>query len=260
MSKEIVNLNNVSFYYKHSPALKNIYLKLNQGSFLTVAGPNGSGKTTMLNIINGLKKVSSGEVEVFGRSLKSTSMINIRKKIGYIPQKQDIDPRSPISVYEAVGIGRAGKAGLFKRLKKEDQNIVKSAINTVGLQGMDEKPVGHLSGGQQQKVAIARALAQQPGILLMDEPTSSLDPRAQRNIIDLIDKVYLQKNVSIIFVTHILSHISTLCTDAALMKKGEIVWQGKRDELYNEDLLGRVYNCRFNVRYLNGRIAADPMW
>ncbi|MCK4232915.1 ABC transporter ATP-binding protein [candidate division WOR-3 bacterium] len=236
---QIVELKDVTVSYRENVALKNISLNIEKGSFVAVIGPNGAGKTTLLTAINGIGNILSGSVKVFGLDINS----RIRREIGYVPQSLSIDPRSPISVRDVVMIGRSSKIGLFRYPNRKDIRIIESAIELVGIKELSHRPVGHLSCGEQQKVALARALAQQPDIMLLDEPTSNLDLRSQKEIIDLIDKIYQEKELTIIFVTHILSHIPASCREVIFMKRGCIIWSGGVDKALNEKLLSDLYDC-----------------
>ena len=240
---KIVEIKNCTVFYRENVALKDISLSVTEGTFLAVIGPNGAGKTTLLTIINGLAKIVSGVVKVFGVKLASQNINQIRKEIGYVPQSLAIDPRAPICVSDVVMIGRLAKVGLFRRLSSYDREVVNSVLKLVGISELKERPIGHLSGGEQQKVAIARALAQQPKIMLLDEPTANLDLKAQRDIIELIDEIYRKNNLTVIFVTHILSHLPKSCKEAILMKQGEIIYSGKIEDALQEDILTNLYGC-----------------
>ena len=235
----IVEIKDVTVSYRENVALRDITLDIEKGTSLAIIGPNGAGKTTLLTAINGLGNILSGSVKVFG--VDATS--RVRKDIGYIPQSLAIDSRSPISVQDVVMIGRLSKIGLFRYPSREDKRIVESAMELVSIKELSERPIGHLSCGEQQKVALARALAQQPEIMLLDEPTSNLDLKSQKEIIDLIDKIYEEKKLTIVFVTHILSHIPSSCREAVLMKKGKIIWSGEIEKALNENLLSDLYDC-----------------
>ncbi|HEX30059.1 TPA: ABC transporter ATP-binding protein [Candidatus Poribacteria bacterium] len=239
-----VELEKVTVSYRENVALKEVTLRIKEGEFLAVIGPNGAGKTTLLTTINGLGKVISGTVRVFGRELSRWNVLKIRKEIGYVPQELPIDPRSPVSVREAVMIGRAGRIGLLRRPGREDINLVESVMELTGIKHLAERPIGHLSGGERQKVSIARALAQEPKILLLDEPTSNLDPKAQVEIVELIERIYDERKLTIVFVTHILSLIPPSCSRAVLMKGGRIIWSGETKEALKEEHLLRLYESR----------------
>lgn len=247
---KIAEINSCTVSYRENIALKNISLGINEGTFVAVIGPNGAGKTTLLTVINGLGRIISGSVKVFGVKLTSQNINKIRKEIGYVPQSSAIDPRSPICVRDVVMIGRLAKIGLFRRLGSYDHEVVESVMDLVGISELKERPIGHLSGGEQQKVAIARALAQQPKIMLLDEPTANLDIKAQRDIIELIDKIYEEQNITVIFVTHILSHIPSSCKEAILMKQGKIVWTGELKDALHDELLSDVYDYPVKAKEL----------
>lgn len=244
---KIVEIDRVTVSYREDVALKDASLSIEEGTFLTVIGPNGAGKTTLLTVINGLGRILSGSVRVFGMPLTSQNMSTIRRDVGYIPQGSNIDPRSPISVRQVVGIGRIGKIGPFRRQTYEDKEIVEEAMRSVGIDCLAERPIGHLSGGEQQKVAIARALAQQPRIMLLDEPTANLDPKSQRNLTELIDKIYKKNRLTMVFVTHILSHIPTSCEEAVFVKEGRIVWTGGIRSALRESVLSELYDFPIDI-------------
>jgi ABC-type cobalamin/Fe3+-siderophores transport system ATPase subunit len=237
-----IEIQNVTVSYRENIALKNISLNIAQGSFVAVVGPNGAGKTTLLTLINGLGKLQSGTVRIFGSEVTATNINGIRKDIGYVPQHILIDPRMPISVYEVVMLGRYGKIGLFRYPHHDDYDFVDEVCERVGIVHLKDKPIGHLSGGEAQKVWLARALAQQPKILLLDEPTANLDPRAQHEITGLIEQIYKEEKLTIIFVTHILGHLPQVCSDAVLLKDGHVTTWGSIDTVFTKQRLSEVYD------------------
>ncbi len=251
--KANIRIKNVTVSYRENTALKNVSLNIPAGSFVSIIGPNGAGKTTLLTVINGLGKIITGSVDVFDLPLQRKHSSAIRKNIGYVPQRLNVDPRSPISVKEAVSIGRFGKIGLFGKWTDHDEQIVWLAMEETGIQLLAEKPIGHLSGGEHQKVALARALAQEPEIILLDEPTSNLDPQSQNEILRLIEKIYAEKKYTVVFVTHILSHIPVYCNLAVFMKKGAIVNTGNPAEIMTDNLLSELYDCRIEMVLVNGK-------
>ncbi len=242
----IVEFKDVNVFYKGNTALKNINLDIASGSLVSLIGPNGAGKSTLLTLINGFSSATSGTINIFNRKIERANAGEIRKRIGYISQESVDDPRAPVSVYEAVSIGRIGKRGLMRRLNSEDHSAIKRAIRSVGLEGFEGRPVGRLSGGERQKTAIARALAQEPEIMLMDEPTSSLDLKAGREIIGIIDGIYREKKLTIIYVTHILHHIPSSCTETVMLKKGQIIWRGAHRDTYSRRLICSLYGLPEN--------------
>lgn len=255
----IVEIEGVTVSYRENVALRNVSLNIDERTFLAVIGPNGAGKTTLLTVINGLGKILSGSVRVFGLELLKNAG-RIRKEIGYVPQNLAIDPRSPISVGDVIMIGRLGKIGLLRNPRPEDYKAVEAAMDLVGVSRLQNRPIGHLSSGEQQKVAIARALAQRPKIMLLDEPTSNLDPKSQIEIIDLIDRIYKECNLTVVFVTHLLNHIPSSCLEAVLMKQGRILYAGRIEDALREDRLSTLYDFPITIFGNLGFISHRPWW
>jgi ABC-type cobalamin/Fe3+-siderophores transport system ATPase subunit len=163
-----------------------------------------------------------------------------------VAQAQNIDPRLPVSVRDAVMIGRYGLLGLFKRPGKNDWTIVDQVLELVGMSRLADRPIGHLSGGEQQKVAIARCLAQEPEIFLLDEPTVSLDWKAQADILQLVKLIHNSRHLTTIFVTHDLSALPTACNRVVLMKEGIIWGQGTPEAMLTDINLSKVYDVPIN--------------
>uniref|UniRef100_A0A7C4CEG0 ATP-binding cassette domain-containing protein n=1 Tax=candidate division WOR-3 bacterium TaxID=2052148 RepID=A0A7C4CEG0_UNCW3 len=155
-----VELRHVSVSYQNHLALRDISLDVDRGDFLGIIGPNGAGKTTLLTAINGLGRVHAGTVRVLGEPATRGSLVRLRCRIGYVPQEQYIDPRAPITAYEAVLMGRFGRLGLLRPARAADRARARQAMELVDIAALAERPVGRLSGGEKQKTALARALAQ----------------------------------------------------------------------------------------------------
>jgi ABC-type cobalamin/Fe3+-siderophores transport system ATPase subunit len=224
-----------------------------KGEFLGIIGPNGSGKTTLLTLINGLGRLVQGHVWVLGHSITKGSVNGIRKQVGYVAQLQNIDPRMPINVQEVVMVGRYGQLGLFHRPHRRDRDIVDRTLELVGMSHLAKRPIGHLSGGEQQRIAIARALAQEPQILLLDEPTASLDWRAQRELLDLIKVIHEYQHLTTLFVTHDLNSVPEVCDRLILMKDGRIWQQGLPEQLLDQDILSQLYDAPISIQEHEGR-------
>ncbi|MGB3341630.1 MAG: ABC transporter ATP-binding protein [bacterium] len=237
-----IEISGATVSYREHIALKNISLRIEAGSFTAAVGPNGAGKTTLLTLINGLGKLQRGTVKIFGTLVTVLNRNKFRKEIGYVPQQMNIDVRMPISVYDIIMLGRYSKIGLFRNPGKRDYTVVDNICQLVGIDRLLGKPIGHLSGGEMQKVSIARALAQEPRILLLDEPTANLDPCAQHEIVELIERIYGVEKITIIFVTHLINHLPNLCTDALLLKGGHIIASGGIHKVFTKDLLSKVYD------------------
>ena len=237
-----IAIDNAVVAYREDIALRGVSLTVRHGEFIGIIGPNGAGKTTLLTIVNGMGKLLHGRVNVLGQTLTSGNGRSLRKKVGYVAQLQSIDPRMPMSVLEVAMIGRYGRLGLFRKPAKRDRQIVEIALELVGMAHLARRPIGHLSGGEQQRVAIARCLAQEPEIFLLDEPTASLDWKAKTDILELVRRIHDLKHLTTLFVTHDLSAIPTACDRVVLMKDGLIRDEGPTGELLTDDTLGQLYD------------------
>ena len=193
--QEIVRLTNVWVNYDDVSVLEGIDLSIKQRDLIGVIGPNGSGKTTLLKIILGLLRPHRGEVAVFGHSPEIS-----RRYIGYVPQHVQLDPEFPISVLDVALMGRLGHGNLFSRYDQDDKRRASEALTTVGMFHLRDRQIGSLSGGQLQRVLIARALASNPRLLLLDEPTASIDRETAEEFHTLLEK--LTEEMSIILVSH----------------------------------------------------------
>ena len=242
-----IDIDNAVVSYREDIALRGVSLKVSHGEFVGIVGPNGAGKTTLLTIVNGMGKLLHGRVCVLGYDLKSGNGHSLRRKVGYVAQAQSIDPRMPMNVREVAMIGRYGRLGLFRKQSKQDWKIVDTALELVGMTHLAERPIGHLSGGEQQRVAIARCLAQEPEIFLLDEPTASLDWKAQTEILELVKRIHEERHLTTLFVTHDLDALPHTCDRVVLMKDGLIVADGTPDKLISTESLSRLYDMPSSI-------------
>lgn len=237
-----IDIDNAVVSYREDIALRGVSLKIGHGEFVGIIGPNGAGKTTLLTVVNGMGKLLQGRVCVLGHNLTSGNGHSLRKKAGYVAQAQSIDPRMPMNVREVAMVGRYGRLGLFRRPGKQDWEIVDQALDLVGMTHLAQRPIGHLSGGEQQRVAIARCLVQEPEIFLLDEPTASLDWKAQTEILELVKRIHAERHLTTLFVTHDLDALPHTCDRVVLMKDGIIVADGTSEELICTESLSRLYD------------------
>lgn len=242
LPEKVITIKDAVVSYRADVVLNRISLEVDEGEFVGIAGPNGAGKTTLLTLINGLADLVEGSVRVLGHERFPRGGFVPRKSIGYVPQNTVVDPKMPIRVYEVVLGGRYGRLGLFKRPGKKDFERANEAMQMVGVYKLRKRPIGCLSGGERQKVLIARVIAQEPKILLLDEPTSSLDYRAQGEILDLIRKIHDKYALTTLLVTHDLSALPRVCDRILLMKGGKIIFDDHRDKVLNDDSLSCVYD------------------
>ncbi len=242
-----IDLEDVVVSYRDNLALRGVSLKVEAGEFVGVIGPNGAGKTTLLTVINGLARAARGRVTVLGHLVGRNDGRALRRRVGYMAQAESIDRRMPMTVREVVMLGRYGILGLFHRPAPDDWAIIDDVINLVGMTALANRPIGQLSGGEQQRVAIARCLAQKPDLFLLDEPTAALDWRAQRELLDLMRQVHDSRGLTTLFVTHDLSAVPTTCDRIVLMKDGRIIDDGAPAALLTSNSLSRLYDVPIAV-------------
>jgi zinc transport system ATP-binding protein len=223
--------------YERDQVLEDVNLSVYEGDFVGLIGPNGGGKTTLLRVLLGLLPPLRGEVHVMGLPVKEG-----RRAIGYVPQVIAFDREFPISVWDVARMGRVGHRGLLKRYTAEDDAIVTDALRRVGLLDLRRKPIGELSGGQRQRAYIARALATQPEILLLDEPTSSVDPQVSSNIYELLRQ--LNDRVTILLVSHDMSAISSYVKTVGCLNR-RLFYHGEQE--ITAEMLELAYQCPIDL-------------
>lgn len=247
MMDTVIKIENAVVSYREDVALRGVSIDIYPGEFVGVIGPNGAGKTTLLTIVNGLGKLVSGRVTVLGNPVSAGNAHSLRKKVGYVAQLENIDPRMPMHVREVAMIGRYGVLGLFKRPSRDDWKVVDEMLELVGMSHLANRPIGHLSGGEQQRVAIARCLAQEPELFLLDEPTASLDWKAQTEILDLVKQIHDTRKLTTLFVTHDLDAMPHTCDRVVLMKDGMIVGDGSPEEMISTEKISELFGITASV-------------
>jgi zinc/manganese transport system ATP-binding protein len=218
----MIELRDVSTIYEGEriPTLSRVSLSIKEGEFVAIVGPNGAGKTTLLETINGLLK-SSGDISIMGMNLTHRGT-EIRKRTGYVPQEFACDSLTPFLVKDVVLMGRFGKIGVFKSPTSADHEIARKTAEFLSISELLETPVGKLSGGQLQKVMIARALATEPDILLLDEPFSNLDMKSRADLSEKLSSLN-DKGLTIIMVIHDRSAIPLTCRRIITLEGGQII-------------------------------------
>ena len=240
-NKPIICLHDVVVAYQSNVAIFDVNLDIYQNEFVGLCGPNGSGKSTLLKSIIGAVEPLNGEIKILGEEISQNGTLHgIRRKFGYLPQQTDIDRNFPALVKDVVGMGLYSKIGMFRGLSKEDKDKVQHALEIVQMDQFAERPIGHLSGGQQQKVMIARGIVNEPEILFLDEPTSALDFKVARNIMDIIKKIHDETNLTIVLVSHDIDFIKKNCSRAICINR-RIVWEGSPQDDQFDEIINRVF-------------------
>ena len=247
MDNTVISIKDAVVSYREDVALQDVSLEVRRGEFIGIIGPNGAGKTTLLTVINGLGKLVQGQARVLGMPVNGRNGNELRKHIGYVAQVENIDPRLPINVRETVMVGCYGRLGLFHQPTQAHWERVDRALDMVGIAHLSQRPIGHLSGGEYQRAAIARALVQQPEIFLLDEPTASIDERAQWEILILIHLIHNKRHMTTLFVTHDLRQLPSICQRLILMKEGRIWQQGSPDLMLTEEILTQLYSAPTSI-------------
>ncbi|MCN4144430.1 MAG: metal ABC transporter ATP-binding protein [Thiohalomonas sp.] len=201
MTKAAIEITDLNFSIENLSILENINMTIEQGDFAGLVGPNGGGKTSLIKLILGLYKPQSGKISIFGEPVKSQ-----RKAIGYVPQYANFNNDFPISVQDTVLQGRLGVSSCFGRYCREDKVIAQKVMQETEVFDLAQRSIQSLSGGQMQRVLVARALAAEPEIMLLDEPTANIDQRAEKDIFDIFKAI--NERMTILIISHDIAFVS----------------------------------------------------
>ncbi|UCH23955.1 MAG: ABC transporter ATP-binding protein [Deltaproteobacteria bacterium] len=235
----------LSHAYGDQPVIDHLSLSIQKGDFFIVIGPNGSGKTTLLKIISGLLKLQQGDLMILDRSLQSYTRKALAKKIAYVPQMASLD--FPFTVMELVLMGRSPHLGPLGLGQEKDVEMAKKAMAFTGVEHLSGRKLEELSGGEQQRVFIARAICQAPEVILLDEPTASLDLAHQVRIMDMMERLKKERNVTIVMVSHDVNLAAMYGERLLLLKQGRIVSMGSPEEVLTYQALETAYGCTLLV-------------
>ena len=241
MNKEIIKFENVSAGYGKTVILANLNFTIYDNDFVGIVGPNGAGKSTVLKTLIGSLKPISGKI------------IKDDLHIGYVPQRDIVQPLLPYSVFDVVMMGRYSMMGLLGKPSKKDHEIVEESLKNVGISSLKDYHYNSLSGGQRQRTLIARALAVQPNILILDEPTNGMDTPSHYSLLELVERLHEEKNLTIILVSHLLSDVAKYAHEIILIEK-DFFQYGPKEEILSEENLGKTYSSEFSVTKFNGEL------
>lgn len=257
----IIEINNLEFTYNKSVD-KSFQLSVpswivEKGSFFSIIGPNGCGKSTLLKLIAGLLTPNKGSIIVAGKNIENISKKNYSKIIAYVPQSAVTI--FPFSVYEIVMMGRTPYMNYMGFDKQEDRGAVESALETMQLSHLQNKGINEISGGEAQRVFIARALAQKAEIILLDEPNSHLDLHHQIVIFDLLTKLSEKNGLTIIAVSHDLNMVGIYSKEIIFMNEGEIVIQGNKKDILIKENIKRVFDVNTEITFKSNSNVANVL-
>jgi iron complex transport system ATP-binding protein len=237
----MIEVNSIFFRYLEDWVLQDVSFQVGKGEFIGVIGPNGSGKTTLLKILYRLLSPQRGEVLFERVPLKKMSQRDIAKRIAVVAQ--ETYPVFPFRVIEIVLMGRSPYLGHLMFESEKDLEIAKKAMEWTEILPISERPIDELSGGERKRVFIARALAQEPEVILLDEPTANLDIHHQIEFLDFILALNRERGLTIIMASHDLNLASEFCDRLILLQKGEIFKIGSPKEVITRENIERVYGC-----------------
>jgi len=251
-----IQIKDGAFSYEGRMIFNNLSVEVEPGQVLCLMGANGCGKTTLLRCMGGYLQMESGVVLLEGANIKNMSVNDLAQKMGFVFQEHSAP--FPFSVLEVVRMGRAPHLSFFASPSSKDTAIAEQALITVGMLHIKDKPYTQISGGERQLVLIARSLAQQPSVILLDEPTSHLDFRNQALVLSIIAKLARQ-GISIIMSTHMPNHIFLLDCCVAMMSGGHLIAVGKPEQVMNESNLKAVYGIDITIAVANNDITGKKI-
>ncbi|MDR1069803.1 MAG: ABC transporter ATP-binding protein [Gracilibacteraceae bacterium] len=249
-----LQVKNLGFSYKRHDVFRGVSFEVDEGMILSLVGPNGAGKTTLLKCVNRLLPPKTGAVTVMGRAVQTLSRLELARSIAYVPQASP--PPFPMTVFDTVLLGR--RPYLNWRPRRRDVDLVAEIITRLGLSDMAMRDVNELSGGERQKAVIARAIAQEPKILLLDEPTTYLDLQYQLRIMGFLRELVDEKGLCVVFTTHDLNLALQFSDRMAVLKDGVLVAEGGTGIL-TEDVILRVYGVEARLLRSGGRPYMAPV-
>jgi iron complex transport system ATP-binding protein len=245
MEEAILKVERVSFSYKDLPVLKDISFEIKRGEFFGIAGPNGSGKTTLLKIMDGILKTEEGTVYYEKEVIHKLSRKEIARRISYVPQEHEL-PFS-FTVEETVLMGRYPRLGILGIEGKRDHEIVRRAMEKCKVFHLRERLVTEISGGEKQRVVIARALAQEADVMLLDEPTAHLDLSSAIEIMALLKSLQEKERKTIVIASHDINLLSNFADRIMLIVGGRIISIDVPSGIFTEDVLKKVYGDLLTV-------------
>jgi zinc transport system ATP-binding protein len=219
-------------------ALEGINIDVNQKDLIALIGPNGAGKSTLLKVILGLTKATSGTIKLFG----STDLSKNLKYVGYVPQSaQARDPNLPFSVYETVMLGRTPVAGLFHGMKEEDKKKVDETLKLFGIYELKDRKIGQLSGGQSQRVFLAKAMVAEPKLLLLDEPTSGVDTTSKKEFYNILDRLNKERGITVILSSHDIGVITKIANRVLCVNRSQF-FCGENEDFAADVEIHKMYD------------------
>ena len=252
MNQAMIRLENIQFHYDPGKTiLNNLSLSVESGSITAILGPNGTGKTTLLHTILGLLAAQAGQIWIAGKNLVEYKRSELSQVIALVPQSEVVPFN--FSVIEYVLLGRTPQLGFLAMPSEQDIKLVRETLELLDLSHLEQRPVTELSGGEQQMVVLARALVQQPQVLLLDEPTSHLDLSNKGRLLGILQTL-AQRGVTIVFSTHDPDAAAMIADHVILLKAGAVLDAGLIDQVLTSEKLTETYDTEVQVLSIDGRL------
>ena len=243
--KSAFAVDNLSYAYGNQGVLQDLSFSIARGEIFIIIGPNGAGKTTLIKLMAGITKRQSGHIDILQKSIGSYPQKKLARALAYVPQGLPVG--FPFTVQETVMLGRAPHQKVLGLASQEDLEIVRQSMAFTEVDHLAGRKLDQLSGGEQQRVLIARALCQQPQVILLDEPTASLDLSHQIRIMDLMEKLKAEKGVTVVMVSHDVNLAAMYGDRLLLLKAGKIVCMGTPHAVLKFETLEETYHCKLLV-------------
>ena len=255
----IISACNINFSYLNVPVLKNIDLSIERANLTFILGANGAGKSTLLKILCGIVRPGTGNVLYSDLDIKKIQRGDLAKKIAYVSQETTFG--FPFTVKEVVLLGRSPYIGRFEFERDSDFQIARGAMDLVGISHLENRIVNKISGGERQLVSLARAIAQEPEVMILDEPGTFLDLKHKSTIFSTIKKLTYETGISIVVATHDISSVMNRLGSTILLKDGEIFCSGKSEDVLTEPNLSEIYETDVKIFKNNDNlvITANPL-
>jgi len=260
MSETVIDLRNVRVCAGWRTILAVDALTVRRGRFLAVIGPNGAGKSTLLRVLVGMQR-AAGTVRVLGVRVGDAggmALARLRRRVAYVPQALAERSELPLTLREVVAIGRTGIAGLGRPLGRDDWRRVDAWIDRLGLGPFARAAYADLSGGEQRKGLIAKAMVQEPDVLLLDEPTANLDLAWRERLVETLETLFREVQLTVVLVCHELEVIPSCCGRLVLLEDGRVTAEGPPDAVLSGPCLARLYGADLEVLYRGGRFTVVP--
>jgi iron complex transport system ATP-binding protein len=241
----MIQLQNITASYRDKVVLNSVSLDIQKNDFTCILGPNGAGKSTLLKCINGIKRINNGEIIINGKNISHWHEKSLAREIAFIPQEFNL--QFDFTVYEFILQARYPWLDLLGRYSDRDYTLVEKYMSLLDLQSFRDRLFHQLSGGEKQRVLIARALVQDTGTILMDESLSSLDINHQIEILNLLKQVNKTENKSIIMVSHNLNLSAEFALQLIFLKNGQIAANGTTENIYTDSVLSEIFDMKIQM-------------